>query len=68
MKRRKLHSRIIEVYDTCGEFASDLGVTRVTLSSWINGHTFPYNRIPQICKLLKIKPEEIGEVFFPEVE
>lgn len=44
-----------------------MGVTRATMSLWVNGGTIPTSRIKQMSEKLGIGNDEIGEVFFPKV-
>lgn len=67
MKKSVLRRKILARYDTLGEFAEEIGVTRATMASWMNDGNIPMNRITQISELLDIKQEEVGEVFFPTI-
>ena len=67
MKKSVLRRRILAKYDTLGDFAKEIGVTRATMATWLNGGTIPTSRIAQISELLGIQQEDIGEVFFPTI-
>lgn len=67
MKKTALRRKILSKYDTLSDFADDMGVTRATMSLWVNGGTIPTSRIKQMSQKLGIGNDEIGEVFFPKV-
>ena len=61
----KLRGRIREKFTTQEEFAAALGMSTVTLSSKLNGHTFfTQPQIKRACELLQINPNEVSDYFF----
>lgn len=61
----KLRGRIREKFTTQEEFAAALGMSSVTLSSKLNGHTFfTQPQIKKACELLSINPNEVSDYFF----
>lgn len=67
MKRQKLRGRIVEKYGTNLAFADAIGVTPMTVTNVIHGHSTPTaKRMPEWCSALDIAPEEIGIFFYPE--
>lgn len=67
MRNTALRRKILSRYDSLCEFADEMGVTRATMSLWVNGGTIPTSRIKQMSEKLGIGNDEIGEVFFPKV-
>lgn len=60
-------------FRTCGyrdkEVAAGVGMSAYALSSRLNGRQrWQSDEIEAVCELLEIGQEEIGELFFPEVE
>lgn len=67
MDRKKLRGRIVEVYETQGEFAKALGVYESTVSKLLREKSeFSRSEIERWCELLKIPPEKIPEYFFTD--
>lgn len=63
----KLKGRIIEVYETQGNFASAMGKTQETLSKKLNNiRRFDQNEITLAIQLLNISPEDINSYFFKQ--
>lgn len=61
----KLRGRIREKFTTQEEFAAALGMSSVTLSSKLNGHTFfTQPQIKKACELLAINSNEVSDYFF----
>ena len=67
MKKSVLRRKILAQYDTLGDFAADIGVTRATLANWLNNGEIPSARIKQMSEMLGVTQEEVGEVFFPTI-
>ncbi len=59
-----LRRRILSKYDTLGEFASEMGVSKQTMTNWVTGGRIPMKRIVQMSEKLGVGKDEIGEVFF----
>lgn len=60
-------------FHSCGyrdqEVADYLGICRYTMSARMNGRNpWTSTEIAAICELLGIQQDEIGNLFFPEVE
>lgn len=64
MRRTALRRRILSKYDTLGDFAEDMGVTRATITIWVNDGKIPAKRIKEMSEKLGIGKDEIWEVFF----
>ena len=64
MRRTALRRRILSKYDTLGDFAEDMGVTRATITIWVNDGKIPAKRIKEMSEKLEIGKDEIWEVFF----
>lgn len=65
---RKLKGRIVEKYDTQGEFAKAVGISINSMSKKMTGKVgFSKSDILLWCELLDISKENIGEYFFPEM-
>lgn len=63
----KLKGRIIEVYETQGNFANAMGKTQETLSKKLNNiRRFDQNEITLAVQLLNISPEDINSYFFKQ--
>ena len=63
----KLKGRIIEVYETQGNFANAMGKTQETLSKKLNNiRRFDQNEITLAIQLLNISPEDINSYFFKQ--
>ena len=65
---KALRKRMIEL-DYCQEELSKAsGIPKATLSQRINGNRpFDARQISAICKVLDIKPDQIGAFFFEDV-
>lgn len=64
----KLRGRIREKFSTQEEFAIALGMSKVALSSKLNGHTFfTQPQIKKACELLFIEPSEVSDYFFIKI-
>ncbi len=62
---RKLKGRIKEMFDTQDNFASALGIGRVSLSQRLNNQLeFDSKEIFRAIKLLKLTESDIPEYFF----
>lgn len=62
---RKLRGRIIEKYDTLGNFAKSYGISLVCLSKKMNNKSqFTQKDILEMSEMLDISKEEIGDYFF----
>ena len=60
----KLRGRIVEKYGTQQAFALDMGISDVTMSCKLNGHTyFKQNEIAKAAKLLDVSAEEVSSYF-----
>lgn len=63
----KLRGAIYAKYTGLSEFATDMGLARVTISNKMNGKSsWSAKDIRRVCRLLDIAPENIGEYFFCE--
>lgn len=61
----KLKGRIIEKFDTYSNFANAIGVSSVSLSSYLNNKTrFNQDRIMAAAKALEISIDELPDYFF----
>lgn len=61
----KLRGRIREKFATQEDFAIALGMSTVSLSGKLNGHTFfTQPQIKKACELLSISPDEVSDYFF----
>lgn len=64
---KALRMRMIELDYIQDELAKASGIPKSTLSQRINGRKpFDAPQISAICKVLDIKPEEIGRYFFED--
>lgn len=67
MKRLKLKGAIVSVYDTEGEFAKAIGVSRATVSATVNGRHTPQTQYwDKWAEALKIPKTELVNLFFDE--
>ena len=64
MERMRLRGRIVERYGTFTRFASEIGITKQTVTNVLNGRTTPTSKkMPVWCAALDISPEEVGYFF-----
>lgn len=62
---KKLRGRIIEVFDSQGEFAKKIGLSETSVSNKMTGKTgFDQTDMVQWCEALNIPIEKAGEYFF----
>lgn len=65
---KNLRKRMIELDYSQEELSKASGIPKATLSQRINGNRpFDSYQISALCKVLDIKPEEIGRFFFEPV-
>ena len=65
---KNLRKRMIELDFRQEELSKASGIPKSTLSQRINGKKpFDARQISALCKVLDIKPEEIGAFFFEDV-
>lgn len=61
----KLKGKIKEIYNTQNEFAEALGISTTSLSYKLNNQSdFTRNELDKAIELLKLKKEEIYDIFF----
>lgn len=61
----KLRGRIVEMYGTQERFAEEIGLSNVSVSKKITGHTqFSQNDIALWCEKLEIPLSDAGLYFF----
>lgn len=64
---KNLRMRMVQLDYNQEELSKAAGIPKATLSQRINGKK-PFNapQISALCKVLEIKPEEIGRYFFED--
>ena len=68
MQKTKLKAKIIETYGNLGAFAQAMGISQPRLSELLSiDGRWPHKRVMQASSMLKIRREEIGDYFYPEV-
>ena len=65
---KNLRKRMIELDYCQEELSKAAGIPKATLSQRLNGNRpFDARQISALCRVLDIKPEEIGRYFFEPV-
>lgn len=64
-KHKRLRGRIVEKYNTIGEFAEKAGMSRAWIGMKLSGTAdFSAKDIRRWSELLEIEPDDIGSYFF----
>ncbi len=64
---RKLLGRLREKGLTQAQLSNELGLNPATISAKLNCHSdFSAREISEICRVLEIRPDEIGSFFFTQ--
>jgi len=60
--------RLIKQAGGMQEVADTLGIVRESLSRTVNNHVTSFRTQRDLCRLLQVEPEEVGEMLAPETE